>query len=585
MCKGLTAESAKSAENFQREDTNVSSFVFLRGQYLRYIPFVFIISFALTVMGFFADTVSASSATRLVEKSGHDSGDCTLSPCLTIQYAVDQAVAGDVVEVGVGMFVEDVVISAELTLQAHPTTVFNGHISATHTTLHLRNITIDGGTASLGGGLFVDSSTVTLTNVTIQNSQTTGNNGHGGGLFALNSTVTLLDSLVRDNQTATGSGVGLQPNGGNGGGIAVIGSTLHIERTSINRNTTGAGATASATFGTLTGFGGFGGDGGGIYASASDVTIINSTLSGNQTGDGGSASAARSGGNGAGVFLGGHSTLSVLNATIADNGTGSGNFDFASGQGGGLYLEANASITNTLALVNTEAAANIDCRTTISYTVNLVTSIGCDGSDTSDGLTTTIIALDEEHHQLQSSSPAIGAGDNCPVTDQLGISRPQDTFCDIGAVEHENPTAIILDSFAARVNVDGSVTIDWKTGQEINHVGFNIYRRAVDSRHVWTQANSQLITSEGTQAQGAAYQFVDVTVATGEWDYLLEDVGMTGETYRHTDATATVVVQPATVVTLTAHTVTMGAAWMMFMTYFVGLFLMTIGMLARNLYD
>ena len=183
----------------------------------------------------------------------------------------------------------------------------------------------------------------------------------------------------------------------------------------------------------MAGFGGFGGSGGGLYAFASDVTIVNSTISGNQTGDGGSTTLSRSGGNGAGVFLDGGATLTLLNVTIADNGTGSGAFDFSSGQGGGLSISAETTLTNTLIVANNERH-NVDCRTTISHTVRLTTSIGCDGSNTTDALTTTIRPLDNELHDLQGGSPAIGAAANCPATDQRGVRRSAES-CTIGAIE------------------------------------------------------------------------------------------------------------------------------------------------------
>ena len=46
---------------------------------------------------------------------------------------------------------------------------------------------------------------------------------------------------------------------------------------------------------------------------------------------------------------------------------------------------------------------------------------------------------------LLAGSPAIDAGGdaNCPATDQRGVTRPQGSHCDIGAYEHESPSANI----------------------------------------------------------------------------------------------------------------------------------------------
>lgn len=117
-------------------------------------------------------------------------------------------------------------------------------------------------------------------------------------------------------------------------------------------------------------------------------------------------------------------------------------------------------------------------------------------------------------------------------------------------VATEEPTAIELDYFTATASRDGTVVIDWQTSQEVDHTGFNIYRRAVDSREAWTQVNDSLIASVGSQAQGAVYQHLDDAVTTGTWEYLLEDVETDGDTYRHLDFVATATVQTPTAVTL-----------------------------------
>jgi parallel beta-helix repeat protein len=55
---------------------------------------------------------------RQVAPGGVDSGDCTVAPCETIQYAVDQAVDGDTVDVAAGIYDEpQVIVDKPLTLQ------------------------------------------------------------------------------------------------------------------------------------------------------------------------------------------------------------------------------------------------------------------------------------------------------------------------------------------------------------------------------------------------------------------------------------------------------------------------------------
>ncbi len=47
---------------------------------------------------------AADAATRLVAAGGTDSGDCTVTACATVQYAIDQSVATDTVDIGPGTF-------------------------------------------------------------------------------------------------------------------------------------------------------------------------------------------------------------------------------------------------------------------------------------------------------------------------------------------------------------------------------------------------------------------------------------------------------------------------------------------------
>lgn len=143
------------------------------------------------------------------------------------------------------------------------------------------------------------------------------------------------------------------------------------------------------------------------------------------------------------------------------------------------------------------------------------------------------------------------------------------------SVGNAAPTAIGLDSFNATANPDGSVTLDWETSFELNHSGFNIYRRSANSRTAWIQVNDTLIGSQGSQAQGATYQHVETNVPTGTWEYVLEDVETDGGTLRHTDSSSTVEVGTPTVVTLGSDNVVGAGSVMLLLS--LGLALLTVG--------
>ncbi|MDX6658266.1 MAG: hypothetical protein QOH62_3059 [Solirubrobacteraceae bacterium] len=61
--------------------------------------------------------------TRVVSKSGSDSGNCVGAPCSTIGYAVAQARDGDTISVTAGTYAESVRIEKQLTLVGHDATI------------------------------------------------------------------------------------------------------------------------------------------------------------------------------------------------------------------------------------------------------------------------------------------------------------------------------------------------------------------------------------------------------------------------------------------------------------------------------
>ena len=87
----------------------------------------------------------------------------------------------------------------------------------------LTDLTVSGGKADFGGGLYNDGGTLSLTDCTVSGNSAT----YGGGVANVNSgTTTLADSTVSSN-SATTSGGGLVSNGGK----------LALSNTTVSRNT------------------------------------------------------------------------------------------------------------------------------------------------------------------------------------------------------------------------------------------------------------------------------------------------------------------------------------------------------------
>ncbi len=188
-------------------------------------------------------------------------------------------------------------------------------------TLNLDKVTVQGGKASIGGGIFGgNNSAVTLTNSTVSGNSA----GVGGGGIYGNGAVTLTNSTVSGNSAAQG-----------GGGIFGFG-TIMVENSTISGNSAeydgggiyGYGA-VTLTNSTISGNSADNGSGGGLYGEGT-VTVENSTISGNSA----------TGNNGGGIYGGTNSAVTVENSTISSNSADNGS-------GGGIYGLGTITVVNS----------------------------------------------------------------------------------------------------------------------------------------------------------------------------------------------------------------------------------------------
>jgi len=102
------------------------------------------------------------------------------------------------------------------------------------------------------------------------------------------------------------------------------------------------------------------------------------------------------------------------------------------------------------------------------------------------------------------------------------------------------PTAVQLLSFSAALQGD-AVLITWETAQELNNLGFNLYR-SVSPVGPWMQLNATLIPSQAPGAVfGADYAWLDETVEPETvYFYRLEDVDTQGVSTFHGPVSVTV---------------------------------------------
>jgi uncharacterized repeat protein (TIGR01451 family)/CSLREA domain-containing protein len=295
----------------------------------------------------------------------------------------------------------------------------------------LEDATISGNTAdNIGGGLHVGDGW------TIRRASISGNQsvGESGGIEAVG------DAVIED--TTVDGNTALEPLVGTavGGGIFGLGFTL--ERVAVTNNT-------------ATGFGG------GVAVSCCLAThLTNVTISGNS---------------GGGFAGGGRDTSAefevvVHNSTIANNSPYPSDPPACAPGSNRQCASAIDTLGGYVILENdiVTGPEPVCPPLTLSHPTNNIVSNGhnlsypdpsndCELDDPSDQVNTDprldLLASNDgpaddppdgptKTHALLPGSPAIDAGsDNCPATDQRGVTRPQGGTCDIGAFELEEELA------------------------------------------------------------------------------------------------------------------------------------------------
>lgn len=402
----------------------------------------------------------------------------------------DSVITGNMGYQGGGIHVNPgniIVNNSQIT--SNDTTRDGGGVFAQGGTVSISNSLISGNSAATGyqgGGIYLWNAAATLTGVTLQQNSA----GVGGGLALQTSSLSITDGAISNNQATTyGGGVALNAptsdvtitsatisgnSAASGGGIrhANGSAKLTLTETSIAGNTA---TSSSSNYG----------EGGGIYTSK-PLELNRSTVSGNSaTRNGGGARtfdaltlinatvSGNSAATGGGMYVtNSSSTASVLNSTIAANSS--------SGAGGGLALANYSSISlkNSILAGNTAGSTPPDFSgsnaTVASQGYNLFSAAGMSALIT--GTTTgNLLGVDAKlgpladnggptlTHSLLSDSPAIDAGTSvgAPTVDQRNQSRLTGTSVpDIGGFEYvvTNPDPIAAtDSYNA--NEDTAITV------------------------------------------------------------------------------------------------------------------------------
>lgn len=135
-----------------------------------------------------------------------------------------------------------------------------------------------------------------------------------------------------------------------------------------------------------------------------------------------------------------------------------------------------------------------------------------------------------------SFTTGVGGGDVVDTEAKIYDTTEAGT-CNVVISAASSPVS--LSSFDA-TPFDASVSLDWRTGSELNHQGFNVYRSLSPSSG-YIQVNPELIRNilTSTSFQGV-YRYVDTSLINGlTYYYKIEDIAVNGARVMHGPVAAT----------------------------------------------
>jgi len=351
--------------------------------------------------------------------------------------------------------------------------------------LHLRNLTIQGGSASTGGGAIqvTQASTLELDNTTIQNSQSTF---AGGGIYLSGAKSLKIRNSTMSGNTGGGGGFG-------GGGIyAKDTDSISIQNSTLSNNTSpryGGGihirTSGITNIDTTTFSNNSARGGGGIRHGGSKLIILNSTISSNSaTRDGGGVSnygnrleiesstvtsnSANKGGGLYGYYL---DHLSIRNSLFTGNRANSGGEVFSHLELYAYYdpvpvLRLSGNLIGDSAQTINGAFRETTRGSMPSEGNTIATSNAVAGPDHQPSSLAAILDTNLANnggptrtHALRSNSIARDNANNefCQADDQRGQLR-NDDVCDIGAFEFK-PTDELNEGFSVIPLPGGKVVV------------------------------------------------------------------------------------------------------------------------------
>ena len=125
---------------------------------------------------------------------------------------------------------------------------------------------------------------------------------------------------------------------------------------------------------------------------------------------------------------------------------------------------------------------------------------------------------------------------NPALPPEFGNGPPNITISPVdGTLTVTSPSAVRLSSFAA-TGYDNGVYLEWKTGMEVDNLGFNLYRESSGRKELLTPdivAGSALLTGSTSLLSFRSYSWWDKPADQQAVQYWLEDVDLNGNRMLH----------------------------------------------------
>ncbi|MGH9390258.1 MAG: hypothetical protein ACRD1Z_11640, partial [Vicinamibacteria bacterium] len=213
------------------------------------------------------------------------------------------------------------------------------------------------------------------------------------------------------------------------------------------------------------------------------------------------------------------------------------------GDGNGIHaINSAVTVYNTIVATTSNANYAVGASGSLSGSNNTSSDGTAPGANPQTGVTAlSVFATPNVDLHLKSGpNVAVDAAlDLSPsfFLDIDGGTRAGLTW-DRGADERDSTTAVELVSFEAS-GLDGSVELAWKTGSELENLGFHLHRATAEGGP-YARITERSIPGLGSSPVGAQYRYRDSGLTNGvTYFYQLEDIETTGMTETHGPVSAT----------------------------------------------